>query len=245
MVQHKRAHKWAFPLGVILTALAVVGAVTLGRLAWGGIKQWRENPKEKLEFEQFLSKIILHDPDPFDSVGAVPIGNIPQLLDISIWAILWPGEDVARGLRDPNDGSVLIKQEMVDAEFTKIFGQPPAKHASIEGSDFGIFYDPAARVYRLPVTGTLEIYYPRVRTPIKRTGSAIELTVDYLAYNDFKLEDGSFRPVDPDPAKTMVITLYEQQGVEGYPWRVGSIVPPAGGPDSVAGEPRLSQAAQP
>ena len=237
MVKHKRAHKWAFPLGVILTALAVVGAVTLGRMAWGGVRQWRENPKETQMFEEFLAKIILHDPEPFDSVGAVPIGKIPQLLDISIWAILRPGDDTKPAATIKDGEGVIIKEETVEAEFTKIFGQPPAKHASIEGSDFDFAYDPAAKVYRLPVTGAFDIYFPRV-TNIKRTGSSIVLTVDYLAYNDFKLEDGSFSPVDPEPAKTMLITLYAQADPD-YPYRVGSITPPVGGQDSVAGGPRL------
>ena len=229
MAKHKRAHKWAFPLGVILTALALVGAVTLVSLVVGFFKQQAANPKEIQAYEKFLTKIILHDPDPFDSVGAVPIGNIPQLLDISIWSILRPGEDTKPGnLPKDDDGNLLISQDKVDAEFEKIFGQKPPKHASIEGSDFDFVYDPDARVYRVPMTGTLNIYLPRVRPKPKKTGNAIVLTVDYLAYNDFEL-DPSGRYLEPaTPAKTMLITLYAQADPD-YPYRVGSITPPVGG----------------
>ena len=237
MDRHKRAHKWAFPLGVILTALAVVGAVTLVMWLVNVIRQPFENPKEKRMFEEILAKIILHDPDPFDSVGAVPIGSIPQLLDISIWSIL--REDDAKATNRPtdDDGNLLISQDRVEAEFEKIFGQPPPTHASIEGSDFDFIWDAGAKVYRVPVTGTLNIYLPRV-TNIKRTGGAVELTVKYLAYNDFKLDGSGLVPEDPDPAKTMLITLYAQAD-EDYPYRVGSITQQVVGADYVAGGPRL------
>jgi len=221
MVKHKRAHKWAFPLGVILSALAVVGAVTLVVLLVNYIGQ-RVDPKIQ-EYEKFLTKIILHDPDPFDSVGAVSNGNIPQLLDISIWAILQPGGDATPVVPPTDDeGYMLIKQEDVDAEFVKIFGQKPPRHASIEGSDYGFEWDPEAKVYRIPVTGTFNIYVPRVRPRPKKTGNAIELTVDYLATNDFEL-DPSGRYMEPAaPAKTMLITLYAQADPD-YPYRVAAI----------------------
>ena len=227
MEKHRRAHRWAFPLGVALTALAVVGAVTLARLAVNGIRQQITNPKEKQQYEDFLAKIILHDPDPFDSVGSVPIGSIPQLLDISIWSILRPGEDTTPAKLPTDDaGNLLISQELVAAKFEKLFGEPPPTHASIEGSDFDFVYDPEAKVYRVPVTGTFNIYLPRV-TNINKTGGAIELTVEYLAYNDFTLNtDGTFR--EPDrPAKTMLITLYAQTGSD-TPYCVGSIREPSG-----------------
>ncbi|MCL2300645.1 MAG: hypothetical protein FWC27_10935 [Firmicutes bacterium] len=227
MEKHRRAHRWAFPLGVVLTALAVVGLATLVRLAAGGIRQQLDNTKEKAMYEEFLATIILHDPDTFDSVGSVPDGRIPQLLDISIWAILNRIESA--GALPPTDDAMnmLIKEADVEAEFVKIFGQKPPTHASIEGSDFGFIYDPAEKVYRIPTTGSLSIYFPRV-TNIKKTGGAIELTVNYLAYNDFKLDDGGFSPEDPEPAKTMLITLYEQADPD-YPFRVGSISEPPGG----------------
>jgi len=237
MVQHKRAHKWAFPLGVILTALAVVGAVSLARLAVDGIRRQIENPEENRRYETFLEKIILHDPDPFDDVGAVPIGNIPQLLDISIWFILKDDAMVASLPTDETDGGVLISAAKVEASYEKLFGSLPPTHASIEGSDFSFVYDPDAKVYRVPVGGSLNIYIPRV-IDIRRTGSAIELTVNYLAANDFQLDEGG--PVDPEPAKTMLITLFEQENA-AYPYlyRVGSIRQQVVGEDYVDGEPKL------
>jgi len=234
--KRKRTHRWAFPLGVLLTALAVVGLVTLVRLGVIGIRQQLLNPKEKQAYEDFLSKIIVHDPDPFDDVRAVPIGKIPQLLDISIWSILG-GDDATPGnLPTDDDGNLLISQGKVEAEYEKIFGEKPPTHASIEGSDFDFVYDPEAKVYRVPVTGTLNIYLPRV-TNVKKTGGAIELTVAYLAYNDFKLDARGLYVEPVNPAKTMLVTLYAQADAD-TPYRVGAIRPLLGD-DFVGGAPKL------
>ena len=239
MEKHKRAHRWAFPLGVILTALAVVGAATLVRLAAGGIRQQIQNPKEKLAYEEFLAKIVVHDPDPFDSVGAVPVGSVPQLLDICIWSILGGDDATPANIPTDDDGNLLIDQEKVAAEFEKIFGklgEQPLTHASVEGSDFDFVYDPEAKLYRIPVTGSLSIYSPRV-TNIKKTGGAIELTVDYLVNNDFVF-GANGRPEAPEvAAKTMLITLYAQPDAD-YPYRVGAIRQTLG-EDSVGGGARL------
>jgi len=227
---------------MILTALAVVGAVTLVRLAAGGIRQQILNPKEKLAYEEFLKKIVVHDPDPFDSVGTVLAGgsSVPQLLDICIWSIL--GGDDTTPVSFPMDdetGDMLIDQEKVAAEFEKIFGEPlpPTSHASVEGSYFDFVYDAEAKLYRVPTTGALSIYSPRVRLPIKRTGGAIELTVEYLANNDFEFDAYGRPSVPPAAAKTMLITLYAQAD-EDYPYRVGAILQPQG-EDYAGGAPKL------
>lgn len=219
MEKHRRSHKWAFPLGLILTALAVVGAVTLVRMAVNGIQNQLSNQEEYQRYEEFLSKIIVHDPDPFDSVASVPLANISQLLDISIWSILKGDDATPENLPQDDEGNMLIDQEKVAAEFEKLFGERPPKHASIEGSDFEFIYDPETKVYRVPVTGALNIYSPRV-IDAKKTGSNIELTVEYLAFNDFKLDSRGYRIEPVDAAKTMLITLFVQPDES---FRVGAI----------------------
>lgn len=237
MEKRRRAHRWAFPLGVILSVLAVVGLVTLVGMLVGGIRQQVLHPKDTLAYEEFLAKIIVHDPDPFDSVGAVPRGNIPQLLDISIWSIL-RGDDATPGkLPTDDDGNMLLDQAKVEAEYEKLFGAVPPRHASIEGSDFDFVYDPDKQVYLVPMTGTLNIYLPRV-TNIRKTGGAIELTVDYLAYNDIQLDERGLYKEPVKAAKTMLITLYAQDDAK-HPYRVGAIRQIVGGTDTVGGAPKL------
>ena len=239
MDKRKRAHSWAFPLGLILTVLAIVGLATLVNLVAGGIRERVRNPKEIERYEEFLAKIIVHDPDPFDSVGAVPLGNIPQLLDISIWSILRGGELTPADLPTDDNGNMLISQDKVAAEFVKLFGIEPPKHASIEGSDFDFVYDPEEKLYRVPVTGTLNIYLPRVvPAGVKKTGNSIELRVEYLAYNDFHIERGIY--VEPvQAAKVMLITLHAQDDEKTPSYRVGAIRQSLGEDAVENGTPKL------
>jgi len=237
MEKHRRTHKWAFPLGVLLSALAMVGVVTLVMWLVDGIKLRIDNPREKQEYQAFLAKIIVHDPDPFDDVRTVPAARIPQLLDISIWSILrGDGVTPTSFPRDDDTGELLIAQALVEAEYQKIFGETPQLHESIEGSDYDFPYDAEAKVYRVPVTGSMAIYLPRI-TEINKIGGRIELTVDYLAYNDFTLNaNGTYREPD-QPAKVMVITLYTQADPDA-PYRVGAIRHPLS-QDYVGGGARL------
>jgi len=217
--RRRRAHRWAFPLGVLLVVLAVVGAATLTRLAAGEIRQQFSHAKEKEYYEKFLANIVVHDPDPFDSAESVPMQNVPQLLDICLWFITNPEDEGSTPEELPmdDDGNLMVPKEMVAATYRRIFGTDPPTHMNVEGSDFDFLYDEEAQCYRVPVTGSLAIYTPRVKD-IKKTGNSTELTVEYLAYNDFKLDERG-TPLEPEASKVMHITLYET--AEGL--RVGSI----------------------
>ena len=217
--QHRRAYKWAFPLGVLLVVLAIVGAVTLVRLGAGGIQQQVNHSKEKELYEKFLANIIVHDPDPFDSAESVPMQNVPQLLDICLWSITNPEDEDRTPVTIPMDdeGNLMVDKALVEDAYRRIFGTDPPTHMNVEGSDFDFTYDAEAQCYRVPVTGSLAIYTPRVRD-IKKTGYSMELTVEYLAYNDFRLDERG-RRLEPEASKVMNITLYET--TEGL--QVGSI----------------------
>jgi hypothetical protein len=223
MEQRRRTHRWAFPLGVLLIVLAVVGAVTLVRLAAGGVARQLNHSKDKERYEKFLAAIVVQDPDPFDSAKSVPMQNVPQLLNICLWVITQP-DDAGRtpdGIPMDDDGNLMVPQKMVEDAYQRIFGTAPPTHMNVEGSDFDFLYDDEAQCYRVPVTGSLAIYFPRVKEIVKKTGNSVELTVEYLAYNDFKL-DARGRPEEPEASKVMTFILYETpEGLDGL--QVGSI----------------------
>jgi len=227
-MEHRRTHKWAFPLGVLLVALAVVGAVTLVRLAAGGAARQLSQAKDKERYEKFLAAIIVQDPDPFDAPKSVPMQNVPQLLNICLWVITQP-DDAGRtpeAIPMDDDGNLMVPQRMVEDAYQRIFGTTPPSHMNVEGSDFDFIYDDEAQCYRVPVTGSLAIYFPRVREIVKKTGNSVELTVEYLAYDDFKL-DARGRPLEPEASKVMTFVLYETpEGLDGL--QVGTIRQPAG-----------------
>ena len=231
--RHRRTHKWAFPLGMILIALAVVGVVSLGRAAAIGIQEKRNNPAEKRRYEEFLANIVVHDPDPFDSVQGVPDKNVPQLLDICLWSILQSDNNKPDQFTMDDEGRMQIPKAKVEEAFQTIFGTLPPRHTTVEGVDFDFIYDPAKEIYLVPITAALKIYTPRV-TDIQKTGGSITLTVDYLAANDFKVDARGNRE-EPDASKTMIITLVEKddgkkdkKSKENKPLQVESIRQVAG-----------------
>ena len=218
----KRTHRWAFPVGLLLIVLAIVGAVALGSMLTKGVKQLTQNPREIQRYVEFLKPIVEHDPYPFDSVDKA---NTVQLLDISIWSLLRNDPDAERYLTDADDGCIIIPQADVEAEFKRLFGKDVAMHASIEGADYVFEYDAAAKVYRIPQTGTYSIYVPHVKS-YRKVGNSVELEVEYLGYSTIDWADAPDGvPVRPEPMKTMLITLYV--GEDGN-LSVGSIQQQAG-----------------
>lgn len=219
----RRTHKWAFPLGMALIALAVVGFIALVRMGAVGIRSLMENPEEIAGYEKFLANIVVHDPDPFDDIEGVPDKNVPQLLDIALWSILQSDSNTPDQFSMDEKGRMQVPKAKVEEAFQKYFGILPPRHTSVEGADFDFIYDTAKEVYLVPITAVLQMYTPKVRE-VKKEGSSIYLTVDYLPAGDFKLDDRG-RPKEPEAAKTMVIKLFERgkdkKGVMQY--QVGAI----------------------
>jgi len=194
---------------MFLVALAVVGMISLARMAASGIRARIDNPKEREGYEIFLRDIVAHDPDPFDSIEGVPDKNVPQLLDICLWSILQSDDNTPDQFSMDDDGRMQVPKARVEQAFQDYFGILPPRHATVEGADFDFIYDPAKEVYLVPITAALRMYSPKVRPEIKKTGSSIELTVDYLPNSDFKVDERG-RPAEPEAAKTMIIVLFER-----------------------------------
>ena len=221
--RRRRTHKWAFPLGMILVALALVGMISLVRMGVVGIRRQMDNLDERTRYEEFLANIVVHDPDPFDSVEGVPDKNVPQLLDICLWSVLQSDENTPDQFSMDDNGRMQVPKAKVEEAFLAIFGTKPPRHTTVEGADFDFIYDTAKEVYLVPITAALQMYAPRVRPDIKKTGSSIELTVDYLPAGDFRV-DARGRRSEPAAAKTMTIVLIERDdGKGGKSLQVGSI----------------------
>ncbi|MDR2526142.1 MAG: hypothetical protein LBC83_08215 [Oscillospiraceae bacterium] len=202
----KRMHAWAFPVGAIFIALAVVGAVSLGAMLIEKGRQWAQNPEEIQRYEAFLRPIVEHDPDPFETVAKA---NTAQLLDISIWSLLHNAPDVEkyRATEEADDGAIHIPQADVEAEYRRLFDAETARHATIEGADYTFEYEETTKTYRIPQTGTLAIYVPQV-VEYNKEGQFITLLVNYLSYGTVDWADAADGvPVRPAPTKMLEIKL--------------------------------------
>lgn len=205
--QHKKgARRWAFPLGLLITVLAIVGAVTVVVAGVRATKLAVEKNRNFEEYNQLLTPVVMNDPDAFDDITKA---NPEQLIDIAIWSIL--KSDLSPDQYEYGDGGMIIPEADVTAEFQKLFGteiQPT--HATVEGYGYEFTYDATKQTYTIPLTGIVPTYTPRVVSSDK-SGSTIVLTVAYLG-GDQWAQDSEGNMVAPEPDKYMRVTLREKDG---------------------------------
>ncbi len=204
----KRAHPWAFPLGLAVFVLSIIGAVTIIVAGIGSAKKALIKVKNIDEYNRMLIPVVMNDPDTFDDLSKA---DMSQLLDISIWAIL--KSDLAPDTYSYNDSGMIIPEEDVAKQFEKLFGNNLAPvHSTVTGFGYEFTYDAASKCYTIPLTGVAPVYTPDVINVEKKSNTII-LTVAYLAANGWaQSTDGKM--VAPSPDKYMKITLRE--GDTGY-----------------------------
>lgn len=205
--QHKKgARRWAFPLGLLIAVLALIGAVTIIVAGVRATRQAVEKSRNFDEYNQLLTPVVMNDPDAFDDITKA---NPEQLIDIAIWSIL--KSDLSPDQYEYGDGGMIIPEADVTAEFQKLFGtEVQPTHASVEGYGYEFTYDATKQTYTIPLTGIVPTYTPRV-VGSEKSGSTIVLTVAYLG-GDQWAQDSEGNMVAPEPDKYMRVTLREKDG---------------------------------
>ncbi|HAQ63701.1 MAG TPA: hypothetical protein DCR23_04485 [Ruminococcaceae bacterium] len=202
----KRAHPWAFPLGLIIALLSLIGLVTVILTGIGTVSYISYKAKNIDEYNKMLIPVVMNDPDMFDDITKA---DMNQLLDISIWSIL--KSDLSPDDYEYVDGNMIIPEEDVTAEYTKLFGSDlPPVHATVAGFGYDFVYNSAEKHYVIPLTGIEPTYTPNV-TDVDKKSNTVVLTVAYLASDGWaQSADGSM--VAPEPDKFVKITLREKDG---------------------------------
>ena len=205
--KHKGTHKFAFPVGAVVTILAIIGLITLVSFAVKGIGDAVEKSKKYDEYEKLLTPVVLIDPDTFDDITKADMG---QLIEISIWSLL--KSDITPDSYESTADGIIIPKEKVEEEFVKLFGtEVTPSHATIEGYGVDFVFDSAKGGYTVPLTGVTPLYTPDVigKTTLP---NSIVLTVACLAGDAWEQgEDGEMKA--PIPDKHLKITLREKDGV--------------------------------
>ena len=205
--KHKGTHKLAFPVGAVVTILAIIGFITLVVFAVNGIGDAIESGKKYDEYEKLLTPVVLIDPDTFDDITKA---DMSQLMEISIWSLL-KSEITPNSYEATADG-IFIPKENVEAEFVKLFGtEVTPSHTTIEGYGMDFVYDAEKGGYTVPLTGVTPLYTPDVIAKTTLPNSVV-LTVACLAGDAWEQgEDGEMKA--PIPDKHLKITLREKDGV--------------------------------
>lgn len=207
--KHKKgARRWAFPLGLAIAVLAVIGAVTVIVAGVTAIRQAVENSRNYDEYNTLLTPVVMNDPDAFDDLTQA---DPEQLIDISIWSIL--RSDLSPDQYTYDDNGMVIPEADVTAEFRRLFGtEVEPQHATVEGYGYTFAYDATKQTYSIPLTGVVPTYTPRVVNAEER-GDTIILTVGYIG-GDQWTQDAEGNMVAPEPDKYMRVTLRVRE--DGY-----------------------------
>lgn len=206
-----KRNKASLVVGIIITIFAIIGLITVIGSVVSSVSSYFENREyeKREEYKTFIAPVIMNDPDPFDDVINA---DQSQLIGAAIWAFL-------SGEIDPNsvdytENGMVVKQEVVEKEFSRLFGKDVAPlHQTVEGGDGIEFeYDSEKKTYTVPITGINAIYSPTV-LDMKTHGSTVILTVGYLASTDWQQGiNGDMIP--PEPVKK--ISIYLRKGNDDY-----------------------------
>lgn len=202
----RRQRRWAAPLGLLIVVLSVIGLFTLGKSGVEGVKKLVNNDAKKAAYEEFLSGVVMIDPDPFDDVKKA---NLDQLVEAAIWSLLKSNTDPYK--YEDDEGWMKVPAKDVEAQFQKMFGSDvKLAHKTVSGYGFEFTYDPSTKTYKIPPTGVEVTYIPDVEK-IEKKGDAVILTVGYIAGSKLEQdENGNLKPTTPD--KYMLITLRAKDG---------------------------------
>ena len=203
--KHNRTHKWAFPVGLVIVLLAVVGLVFLIVSGAKGISKAFDNSEKIEKYNTFLTPVVMNDPAPFDDVTNA---DKIQLADIAIWSIL--SDTLTPEKYEYSDEGMIIPAADVEEKYHSLFGSDTQiNHATIEGYGYTFTYDSQADNYIIPLTGIIPIYIPRV-LEINKKGSSVILTVGLLAGNEWA-QSPSGDMIAPEADKFVRVTLRENK----------------------------------
>ncbi len=199
-------NKGAFAFGIIIICFALVGIVSLVIYAVGGVQTLLNNDSQKEEYEDYLYPVVMLDPEVFDDVTKA---DMSDLIASSILSLLSKEENSPYDFQfvEGETSGLAIPQQMVEKTFSELFGtdiQP--EHRSVECSTCVFEYQGASSRYVIPLTGYDPAYVPEVFEIDKSHESTVVLTVGYIAYGDWQINEKN-EYTNPEPAKYRKITL--------------------------------------
>lgn len=200
----KRKNKAAFPVGIIVIILVLIGLVST---IWFGVKtigNWTDDSAKREEYQEFIVPVVMNDPAPFDDLSQA---DTMELMESAMWALL--RSDVNPDEYAYEDGCMVIPQEDVKKQFVRLFGTDiEPVYATIVSTSYEFTYDEATKSYRVPITSTEPLYTP-VIYDVDHKGKTTVLTVGYLAANQWA-QSVNGDMVAPEADKFMKITLREK-----------------------------------
>jgi len=212
----KNRRPWAFPLGVLIFALAVYGALSLLGTGVETVKAWADKSALKAEYEQFLTPVVRNDPRYYEDLSKA---KNEELLDSAIWHFLSNGGLTKKeyDFSEVEPIGFIVPSDDIKESYVYLFGSEfDPKYETVNGPGYTFTYDMSNDSFIISVTSAAPLYLPRV-LKIQKHGSSTILTVGYInsKKENFNTDKhGNF--IEPLPDKHVKITLRKTQTDPGY-----------------------------
>ena len=202
---NKKKKIGSFIIGLIVLALAVVGAVSIVRVVADRFFSAEEETVDYSGYAEFLTWVVGVDPDSFSDITKA---DKEALLNIAICTLLT--DDTKTGDYSVTEKGLVVPAEDVEVYYLKMFG-PDVEivHSSVMGYGYEFTYDATAQTYTVPLTGVTPPFTVRIES-VEKTGGLAILRVGYVGTNNIEVQaDGTISATQPD--KYADITLKETE----------------------------------
>lgn len=202
---NKKKKIGSFIIGLIVLALAVVGAVSIARVVADRFFSAEEETVDYSGYAEFLTWVVGVDPDSFSDITKA---DKEALLNIAICTLLT--DDTKTGDYSVTEKGLVVPAEDVEGYYLKMFG-PDVEivHSSVMGYGYEFTYDATAQTYTVPLTGVTPPFTVRIES-VEKTGGLAVLRVGYVGTNNIEVQaDGTIIATQPD--KYADITLKETE----------------------------------
>lgn len=208
--KRKGQSKLAFPLGLIIIILAVVGVIFSVGAGIDSIKNLTDNSEKKIEYETMLVPVVMYDPDMFDDVSAA---SLDQLTVCAVWGVI-KDESIYPGKYETDDqGNIMIPAQEVTKKFAELFGNDVVPtHIGVKGNFDEFSFNEQTQCYLVASAGTMPLFTPDV-IDIEKKSNTVVLTVGYLSAEAWA-QDSAGNFIEPEPSKYVKVTLRENES--GY-----------------------------
>lgn len=185
-------------LGLLISALSVVGAVSVVTTAIGWIQESADTTYLHDEMYYYLEPLMFYAPEPFEDAA-----KNPQDVFLNAAAYRVMTAEQIRMLREKDEscvyavddnGRIAVPAEEIEASYKVLFG-PEAKpeHKSLE--DSGLEYDESDACYYVPFQSPTSLEQPIV-VEVESDSDEYRVRLGFVPVNDMKLDQYG-RTVEP------------------------------------------------
>ena len=199
----QRAKKlFYFLIGLLFVTAALIGFLSLGKLAVNGIRGFTSDSTRREAFTELLEPVVLMDIQMFSSVDTL---ESDQILSAAIWDIIMHGD---LNKYEQSMGVATIPAVDVEHSAAMLFGGGLSfSHKTVGTGDLQFFYNEDLKSYHIPTAPSFFSYQPVIQS-IEKNGAVYTLTVQYEAQTPTWQQN----TVGLESEKVVLFTITEQDG---------------------------------